>query len=101
MHAPYIGELASFLDGAWSLLDLLILNYPHNLPAMLDFFRVDSAFYPGIDAFRRLVESDKELLCWLPRKSIASWFVALVAVLVRGDFKHATSYDPILGQGAG
>ena len=48
-----LGELESFLLGAWPLLEVLEANFDGDVDAMLDFFTADSEFYPHFDRLPR------------------------------------------------
>ncbi len=62
-----LGELEKFFNGAWSIFDVLDMNFDtrgHDLARMLNFVvSVDSAYYPNIDALyrRRIVEWARDL----------------------------------------
>lgn len=48
-----LGELMTFFDTAWPLMDVLEMNYEGNLKQMLGFFTAESAFYPDLDRLYR------------------------------------------------
>ena len=48
-----LGEFADFFLGAWSLLDVLEINFEGDRDASLDFFTADSEFYPDFDGLCR------------------------------------------------
>ena len=51
MHTPLtLGEMTNFFLGAWSLVDVLEMNFENDLDAALDFFSATSEFYPDFDA---------------------------------------------------
>lgn len=54
-----LGELTHFFLGAWSLMDVLEMNYPGDLDSMLGFFWADSAFYPQFDDLLRHLVVEK------------------------------------------
>jgi hypothetical protein len=61
-----LGEFADFFLGAWSLLDVLEMNFENDLDGSLDFFTAESEFYPDFDSLCRqrviehFPESEKE-----------------------------------------
>jgi hypothetical protein len=56
-----LGELEAFLNGAWSIFDVLAMNFGRDgyvIEDMLAFVNVDSQFYPQIDElYRRRIEA--------------------------------------------
>ena len=48
-----LGEFADFFLGAWSLFDVLEMNFEHDLESSLDFFTASSEFYPYLDSLCR------------------------------------------------
>lgn len=48
-----LGELAEFFLGAWSLIDVLEMNFEGDEEGALDFFTADSDFYPDLDSLCR------------------------------------------------
>ena len=46
-------EFADFFLGAWSLFDVLEMNFEHDLESSLDFFTASSEFYPYLDSLCR------------------------------------------------
>jgi hypothetical protein len=53
-----LGEFADFFLGAWPLLDVLEYNFEGDQAASLNFFSVDSEFYPALDRLcrKRVIE---------------------------------------------
>jgi hypothetical protein len=47
--------------GAWSLMDVLEMNYEGDVEQMLGFFRATSEFYPDLDRLlrKRVIESPR------------------------------------------
>jgi len=56
-----LGELENFFMGAWSLMDVLEMNYEGDVEQMLGFFRATSEFYPDLDRLlrKRVIESPR------------------------------------------
>lgn len=48
-----LGELITFFDTAWPLMDVLEMNYEGDLDGKLGFFAAESAFYPDLDRLYR------------------------------------------------
>jgi hypothetical protein len=54
-----LGELTDFFLNAWSLVDVLEMNFENDLESALDFFFVESRFYPDLGrlCIQRVIES--------------------------------------------
>lgn len=57
-----LGELADFFLGAWSLIEVLEMNFENDLAQSLDFFTAHSEFYPDFDRLcrQRVIEHFSE-----------------------------------------
>ena len=54
-----LGKFTDFFLSAWPLVDVLKMNFTHDVSAALDFFRAQSEFYPDFDRLcrRRVAEA--------------------------------------------